>query len=317
MTTDFQKTLAALLDPKGKLSHQALQEFSDIDPASLKDLMAAWPRLPRDRKRRLLEELQGLSEEDTLVSFDDLARALLTDEDPRVRISALRLLDECEDGKLTPVYLNLLSNDADSQVRAAAAAALGLFVHLGELDKVPQKTRHQIEEALLSKAGSDDVAAVRRSALESLGYSSRPEVATLIKSAFQRDDPDWQVSALLAMGLSADEAWEEQVLSSLLHDNLQVQLAAVQSAGELGLSSARTILLNLLEENEDDQISATAIWSLSQIGGEDARVYLQNLLDQSEDDDQIEFLEQALENLAFTEDSNRFDLLSYDAGPDE
>jgi len=42
------------------------------------------------------------------------------------------------------------------------------------------------------------------------------------------------------------------------------------------------------------------------------RIYLENLLDQSEDDEQIDFLEDALDNLAFTEDLDRFDLLSYD-----
>jgi hypothetical protein len=36
------------------------------------------------------------------------------------------------------------------------------------------------------------------------------------------------------------------------------------------------------------------------------------LLDQTEDDEQIEFLEDALDNLAFTEDLDRFDLLAFD-----
>jgi hypothetical protein len=39
------------------------------------------------------------------------------------------------------------------------------------------------------------------------------------------------------------------------------------------------------------------------------------LLDQVEDDEQIAFLEEALDNLAFTEDLERFDLLAFD--PDE
>jgi hypothetical protein len=45
------------------------------------------------------------------------------------------------------------------------------------------------------------------------------------------------------------------------------------------------------------------------------RTYLVNLLDQLEDEEQIAFLEEALDNLAFTEDLDRFDLMSYD--PDE
>jgi hypothetical protein len=38
-------------------------------------------------------------------------------------------------------------------------------------------------------------------------------------------------------------------------------------------------------------------------------------MDQLEDDEQIEFLEEALDNLAFTEDLDRFDLLAFD--PDD
>ena len=60
-----------------------------------------------------------------------------------------------------------------------------------------------------------------------------------------------------------------------------------------------------------------AIWSLSQIGGEDARTYIEALLDQTEDDDdQIEFLEEALDNLSFTEDLDRFELMAIDPDAD-
>jgi HEAT repeat protein len=102
-------------------------------------------------------------------------------------------------------------------------------------------------------------------------------------------------------------------------ENRRVRLAAVQAAGELGLKLARPLLLRLLEDEFDEAIAGAAIWSLSQIGGEDVRIYLQNLLDNIEDDDdQVAFLEEALDNLAFTEDMAIFDLLAFDADePDE
>jgi hypothetical protein len=72
----------------------------------------------------------------------------------------------------------------------------------------------------------------------------------------------------------------------------------------------------MLNEEEDSTVLSAIIWSLSQIGGEDVRTYLETLLDQlEEDDEQVAFLEEALDNLAFTEDLERFDLLSFD--PDE
>lgn len=309
----FQKVIDELQNGAQELSRRSLQDFSDIDPASLKALMQAWPRIKPDRKRTLLEGLQSLADSDTLVSFDDFARAVLSDDDAQVRARAIRLLDECEDVKLAPTFIKILNDDPDENARAEAAFALGKYVELGELEEIPETVQRQVEEALLAKENSDDKFIVRRNALESLGYSSRPEVTTLIQSAFHRENPDWQASALFAMGLSADDRWEEDVLSRLDDDNTRVQLAAVQAAGRLGLASARLTLLKLLEDIQDDDAASAAIWSLSQIGGEDVRACIENLLDQTDDDDQIAFLEEALDNLAFTEDLNRFDFMSFDA----
>ncbi len=313
----FKKVVDELLDGTREISRRSLQEFSDLDPASLEVLFEAWPRISPDRKRLLLDGLLSEVERDTLVSFDDLARALLTDSDAQVRTRAIRLLDECEDVKLIPAFLKILNEDDDNDARGEAARALGKYVELGELEEIPEKTFHQVEDALLKKVNSEDRSAVRRAALEALGFSSRLEVITAIESAFRREDPDWQSSALLAMGRSFDERWEEQILSRLFDENLNIRLAAVEAAGELRLASARTILLKLLDDEEDDDIVAAAIWSLSQVGGEDARVYIESLLDLAEEQDQIEFLEEALDNLAFTEDLNHFDLISYDTDDEE
>src|SRR5690349_10626860 len=313
--TSFQSVLDALLSDRKEFPRRYLQEFSDIGALELKTLLDVWPQVKPGRKLTLLEELDALAETDTLVSFDDVARALLTDPEPDVRTRAIRLLDEYEDPKVVPSYLDMLKNDPDTNVRVEAANALHLFVDLGELEEIPEAIYHQVEDALLASAASEDNVRVRRAALESLGYSSRPEVATLIESAVHREDPAWQASALVAMGRSADERWTDAVTRSLIHVDDRIRKAAVEAAGELSLQSARPILLKMLGEEEDSSILSAVIWSLSQIGGEDVRTYLENLLDQLEDDEQIAFLEEALDNLAFTEDLERFDLLAFD--PDD
>jgi HEAT repeat protein len=114
------------------------------------------------------------------------------------------------------------------------------------------------------------------------------------------------------MGRSADDRWAEDVTRSLVHENDTVRKAAVQAAGELALKSTRPLLLRMLGEEEDVSVLSAIIWSLSQIGGEDVRTYLENLMDQMEDEEQIAFIEEALDNLAFTEDLDRFDLMSFD-----
>lgn len=309
----FQKVLDTLLDESKDIPRRYLSEFSDIEPVSLQALKETWPRIELDRKVLLLDKLNALANEDTLVSFDDLGRALLRDDDPQVRIRAMRLLIECEDHRLVPTYIDLLTNDEEVAVRAEAASTLGIFVQLGEFDDIPDEVHHHIEDVLLEVLNGEEESPVRRRSLEALGFSSRAEVPVVIESSYNRQDPDWKASAIFAMGRSSDKRWADKVLRSLVSENRSVRLAAVQASGELELDAARPLLLNLLEEELDDVIAGAAIWSLSQIGGEDVRLYIQNLLDNVEDDAQATFLEEALDNLAFTEDRSIFDMLTFDA----
>ena len=315
----FQIVLEILLDESKDIPRRFLAEFSDIEPASLKSLLETWPRIKSDRKLLLLNQLNILASEDTLVSFEDLGRALLTDGEAQIRIRAMRLLVECEDTRLVPTYIDMLTKDSDVAVRAEAASMLGIFVQLGEFDDIPEDVHHQIEDVLLEVLNGEDDPIVRRHALEALGFSSRVEVPVLIESSFNRQDPVWKASAIFAMGRSNDKRWADHVLHMMISEDQRIRLAAVQASGELELALARPLLLRLLEEEFDDAIAGAAIWSLSQIGGEDVRLYLQNLLDNVvDDDDQAAFLEEALDNLAFTEDMASFDLLALDADePDE
>jgi HEAT repeat protein len=310
----FQSVVEALLDTNKPFPKKYLNLFSDIDSASLKLLLADWPRVSLTRKRTLLNELDQLLDEDTIVSFDDFARVLLEDPDGSVRVGAMRLLAECEDVKLIPVYEKILTSDPDPEARAEAAKTLNLYVDLGELEEIPEAALHLAENALLA-AVHDDNADVRRRAVESLGYSSREEVPALIEAAIQRQDPDWQASALIAIGRSSDDRWSEHVVRMMLSDNRNLRLEATRAAGELMLPDARLPLLRMLEEEDDPEIFSAIIWSLSQVGGEDVRLFLTNLIDQTEDDEVVEFIEDALANLAFTEDLEHFDIFALD--PDE
>jgi len=314
-TTTFQTVLDALLAPGKDFPRRYLQHFSDIAPLELQTLLDVWPRVKPDRKLSLLEGLRSMAETDTLVNFDDFAQAILNDVEAPVRVQAIRLLNECDDVKLIPTFVDMLQSDLDVTVRAEAATALNLFVDLGELEEISEEAYGKIQAALLESVRGSEETRVRRNALESLGYSSNPDVVELIESAFEQESIDWKVSALIAMGRSADDRWEDRVLRSMLDDNDLIRKAAVQGAGMLSLKSARVPLLRMLDNEDNGEIMSAAIWSLSQIGGEDVQIYIENLIDQTDDDELIEFLEEALDNLAFTEDLDRFELMSFD--PDE
>ena len=308
----FLTVVDALLDDSKPFPARYLHRFSDMEPDDLKQLKKVWPEVSPRRKHTLLEDLEDLAETDTLTSFDDLARSLLADPDPEVRARAIRLLWECEDVKLIPVYLDMLNNDEDVEVRAAAANALGQFVYLGELDKIPAELHHEVEDQLLAATSSSNETLIRRRALESLGYSGRKEVIPLIEAAYGEKKNDWVVSALFAMGRSSDNRWKKQVLSQLRSPDEDIRSEAIHAAGELELESARPVLLDLLEDEEDLEVRRELIWALSRIGGEGVRSKLEELLEIEEDDEEADFIEEAMDTLSFTEDMGNFSLIDVD-----
>ena len=312
---NFQNVLDYLLDSKKDIPQSHLGFYSDLDPKSLRLFLDVWNSVKPDRKLILLDSLLSHMDSDTLVSYEEIGKALLNDADANVRARAIGLLAESNDPKLVDPLINIFLNDAELAPRMEAATLLGEFVLLGELEELPIAVQREIEDALISVIRREDNPSLRRKALEALGYSSRDELPNIIETAYQRSDSAWTASALRAMGRSHDNAWNDSVVSKLLDYDPKIRFAAAEAAGELGIQEASPIMLQMLEdEEEDDDVTSAAIWSLSQIGGEDARVYILNLLENTEDEDIVEFLEDALENLDFNEDLNKFDILSLDEG---
>jgi HEAT repeat protein len=308
----FLTVIDALLDDGTTFPARFLHRFSDMEPDDLKQLKKVWPEVSPRRKHTLLEDLEDLAETDTLTSFDDVARTLLDDPDPEVRARAIRLLWECEDVRLIPIYLDKLNNDEDLEVRAAAANALGQFIYLGELDKIPADLHHEIEDQLLAATSVANKKLIRRRALESLGYSSRKEVTPLIEAAYSEKQNDWVVSALFAMGRSSDKRWKKQVLAQVHSPDEEIRSEAIHAAGELELESSRAVLLDILEDEEDLGVRRELIWTLAKIGGEGVRAKLEELLEIEEDDEEADFIEEAIDTLSFTEDMGNFSLIDVD-----
>jgi len=302
--TPFSAVLDALQDLNAPFPARFLRYFSDLTRKNLKDLQHIWPNLPEQRKVSLLEDLETVLESDTVVNFDRLARSLLNDPHAAVRVIALRLLWECEETSHIPDLLSMSIDDPDETTRATAAAVLGKFVLLGELETIRADLYEQIVKHLTSIVEGNDHARVKQRALESLGYSSQPSIPGLIQNAYLSNDPGWITSALCAMGRSADDAWAAQVDKMLSSPDPDVQFEAVRAAGELELTGSREKLLAALDDGVDDEeIRLALIWSLSQIGGEDVKDKLDELLKDAADDDEAEWIEKAIDNLEFSTSS--------------
>ncbi len=312
-TVSFDAVIAALQDETKTFPATYLHRFSDLNPAELRKLKPVWPKVTEERRVALLEDLETLSEADTLMLFDEFCELALDDSNPRVRQKALGMLWQTDKNSLAPRFIEMMEKDPDEFVRANAASALAHFVYEGEVEEFDEAQLHTIEKALLKVLGGDDQPIVRRRALEALGFSSIPEVKPWIDKAYNTDDPQWISSALFAMGRSAEEIYAPRVVESLDHPDSDVKFEAVRAAGELSASIARGPLLEMLNEGIDDSdLRMAVIWSLSQIGGEDVRETLENLAESIEDDDEAELINNAIDNLFFTEGFEPFNMFDFD-----
>lgn len=306
----FEQVLDALLDESKPFHPRNLYRFSDLEEPDLRKLENTWPRVSARRRQAVLEDIEELGETNFTLSFEEFCKYTLADEDARVRELSIRCLWDYENRSTIPLFMDMLVNDSQETVRAASATALGKFIYLGELEEIPEKTLDEIVDRLLQVQRGSDVALVRRRALESLGFSSRDEISNLIETAYKSGMRDWIVSALFAMGRSANHRWADQVMEMLESDDIEIRYEAIRAAGELEIKRALPLLFELLEE-DDSETRLAAVWSLSQIGGEDVEDVLENLYEETDDEEEADFIDLALENLQFTEDLQLFEMFDF------
>ncbi|NLN70186.1 MAG: HEAT repeat domain-containing protein [Chloroflexi bacterium] len=309
----FDAVKAALLDTTAPFPPAMIYFFSDITGEDLDRLKAVWPQVSIERRRGLLEDMETLAEGDTLLNFDPVAIMCLEDPDPVARATAIRALWQSDQEDLVPLLVKRLQEDPEAVVRTAAATALGTFVELGELDEIKAETYQQVVACLIKAHLDAKDTLVCRRALESLGFASHPDVQDFIRRAYESNDDEWLQSALFAMGRSYDQQWIDLVLHMFEHPDPQVRYEAIRAAGELEAKAARELIFDILEEGTDDEdLYDAALWALSKIGGEGVRELIESALEDTEDMDETLFLEEALENLTFTEQVGELDLMRFD-----
>ena len=298
----FEQVIEHLIDEEHPFPPALWNHFSDMNKVELQQIRDNWEFVSVARKASLLQDLGGMMEYNFQVSFDDFAKFCLKDNEPSVREGAIRLLFEYERRDLITVMLDILENDADEFVQAAAASMLGNYIYLGELEEIPRKDKIEIEKKLMATFEESDATIVQRRTLEALSFSSLDEVIPMILAAYETGQKDWVVTALFAMGRNADQAWGPYIIRNLNHDDADIQFEAIQAAGEMYLEKALPYLLALVEEADslDQPIRLALAETFKNIGGGEVIGALNTLLALAEDDEEIELIEGALEFVAFT-----------------
>ena len=298
MTSDTANSLHDLVNEfvegPGTIKSALIYQLSDISDTDFAYIRGSWHEIPVDKRQRLMIRVVETSEVNFEVDFHRLASIALLDEDPFIRVKAIESLWEDDSPFWMRSLVELLQQDDDSDVRAAAAQSLGRFVLAGELGKLDRKHSVLAEEALLEICmHADETPDVIRRSLESIAYSERDEISSLIEEAYSYSDIKMRASAIFAMGRSADPEWETQVLESLEDIEPEIRFEAARAAGELTLQSAANRLILLLNDN-DREVKETAIWALGEIGGDDAQQALAELSESTDDDELLDAIEDAL-----------------------
>ena len=275
-----------------------LAALANVPAAERDQLRSLWPTVPVAMRRAALAALIDASAEDIPLDLRDLLRLALDDADAEVRhLGVTGLFDDA-----VPEYLGRLAqmvrNDADAGVRAAAAGALGNYVLAGELDELDPALAMRAEEALMAAlADANEVLEVQRRALESIAFSGEVGVRQLIEDAYYSAHEDMRLSALTAMGRSADIRWRNLARAELSNPSPAVRAEAAYAVGELEATAALPELLELAED-EDATVRLAAICALGHLGGREARALLQRISG-SADSVEAAAADDALEEMAF------------------
>lgn len=270
------KELMDLLSAGGELSVRTpLHHLSNLEVEEVASVRVIWPTLEVEVRREVMNRLVEMAESDFEMDFGAVFRMGLEDSDAEVRRAAIEGLWEDEDVRLVPLLVTRLERDESAAVREAAAVSLGRFILLGELQKIRPKPYLLAYEALLRSCRAvDEDIDVRRRALESLAYVDNEDVAELIREAYAAPEEKMRVSAVFAMGRSANKRWANEVRKELFSPNPEMRYEGARACGEIVLKEAVPELEELAAD-VDPEVQEAALWALGQIGGARARRILE------------------------------------------
>lgn len=281
-------------------SEALLHGLSDLTESDVEKLEPVFKTLDVTTRRILLQMMVDENDNNPRLMYDEFGLMALNDSDGEVRRVAIEMLDESESGYVMNRLIRLAQQDKSLDVRAEATRVLGNFVLLGELGDISQDKFTRVQECVINILNNErEDLDVRRRALEAIANSSHEIVIPAIQSAYESDDARLRMSAVVAMGRSADERWEATVMQELINTKSDdMRYEAARAAGELQIQEAVPHLSRLLAD-EDREGQEIAINALGEIGNREAVRMLNMAMERAEaaeDDEMIELIEAAQGN---------------------
>jgi HEAT repeat protein len=283
------------------LSVKELADLSAIGRSDHEQFLDVWRRLSIQRRRTIIDRLTDVAEDNVELDFTRVFLAGLLDDDVQVRAQSIKALWEYEGADLPGMLLRLLS-DPEAIVRSEAALGLGRMLLRAELSETAAPQTAEVEAALRATVvDTAELSEVRGRALEALGVRDHEWVRELIEDAYGSGERRMQISAVHAMGRSADPQWLPTILEEMASDDGEMRFEAAMAAGSLGDEEAIANLAELAED-EDAEVQEAAIGALGEIGGPSARSVLHQIAADSKDERVLEAVSEALSQADFIDD---------------
>ena len=145
----FEFFLENVADPTGRISAVDFYEISDLSPEELEQFAAAWYPLTIERQRSITSTMVELAEDNPELDFAAIYKLCLEGDDEPLLQIAMDGLWELEDRSVIPGLVDVLRSDKGSEVRSAAASALGRFPMLAQEGKLLAKDSEVIHDNLM------------------------------------------------------------------------------------------------------------------------------------------------------------------------
>jgi HEAT repeat protein len=299
---NIKQSISDLANSEKPLSNSSLADLSNISPEELIFFNQSWSQIDIDRRRKAINRLLELAEENFELNFDSIFKSCLKDTDPEIRTKAIEGLWENEETTLITPFIKMLNEDNSETVQAAAAKALSKYAMLAELKKLGQFSSGRVSQALLAiLSDKNKPVEVWRRALEAAAPLSLPEVKKAINEAYQSNDSRVRNSAIYAMGRNCNSEWLPILIKELANPEPDVRYEAAGSCGEICDEEAVPHLIKLSLDRDPD-VQQAAILALGKIGGNKAKAFLVKCA-KSADEIVSEAAEQALKQIDTEDDA--------------
>ncbi len=318
----FIPVITSLLDNDHPFPPKYLSRLSDLTKSEGDQLAKIWIQIDADRRIDLVKDLYELFQSDYTQNFESVGHIAIKDNSEIVRAAGIMLFSESIDNNIIPTLIKIGTRDESPLVRAAVADVLGFYIVQCELEHLPQRLKPLMVNFLKNLYIKEKEDFIRQCALQSLSPVEDDHIHRWIQEAFCQDEEDWQVAALTSMGNSGDDArWETSVISKLTDPSLAIQFAAISSSGSLQLQSAKPILIDLLENQEelDHDIYLEALTAIAAIGGEGTKELLKEYMSKASTEEDADFIEDLLviDDMDWDMDDETSENASIDSDDDE